>query len=243
MKAIRERITDFLLDLQATGYNIRWVQGLFRVEDGKEYIKFYDTQTMKDLGRVETTLETLHLDDPGDIIREMKYPLLDEETRRKHIEGMVKVDPSYAKYLEPEPEEEEPESYEEQAERIAKELGVRIETEYRGWDYHFYGDTQKRAIFAVKIIREETEEREERAYSLRFGQSIAAGQQPPTIYDILACVQKYCPGEDLQEFCDNFGYDIEDEATEGIYELVQQEYEGMCYLFSEEELEKLSEIA
>lgn len=246
---MKKAIELFLLDLQATGYNIRWVQGTIRykLREGeiKGVIMMYDTQTDEDLGEIvisRTEADEVERDNNiGDIIREVKYPLLDPETLKRHLEGCMKAAPGiYSKYLQPEEEEL---SYDEQAEKIAKELGLTLNVKPVGYGYHFIGDKEKRHIFRCELIRAETEEENERSYSFRFGQSIASGAEEPTMYDVLACLQKYNPGDTLQEFCDEFGYDPEDEITEGIYELVLEEWEAMEAMFSEEELERLHEIS
>lgn len=54
-------------------------------------------------------------------------------------------------------------------------------TKYR-YRYHFAEDTTKRAIFTC------TFKRNGRQFSLKFGQSIAAGSTPPEAYNVLACL-------------------------------------------------------
>jgi hypothetical protein len=78
-------------------------------------------------------------------------------------------------------------------------------------------------------------------YSFKFGQSIAEGSNEPTLYDVLACLQKYDVGT-FEDFCGNFGYDEDSRKAEKIYKAVCKEYEGMQRLFNEEELELLQEI-
>jgi len=64
---------------------------------------------------------------------------------------------------------------------------------------------------------------------------------PPTNYDILACLQKYDVGT-FENFCGDFGYDIEDITVENTYNAVTNEYKNMTMLFTDSELEMLSEI-
>lgn len=65
--------------------------------------------------------------------------------------------------------------------------------------------------------------------------------QEPTIYSVLACLTKHDPG-DLQEFCDEFGYDIDSKKAEKVYNAVLDEFNNMKMLFSDNELEILQEI-
>lgn len=66
--------------------------------------------------------------------------------------------------------------------------------------------------------------------------------EEPTMYDILACLTKYDP-ETFEVFCDNFGYNIDSSRAKKTYKAVVKEWDKMCSLFSDEELEVLNEIA
>jgi len=63
----------------------------------------------------------------------------------------------------------------------------------------------------------------------------------PTAYDILACLSGYEPGT-FRQWCDEYGYDTDSMKAHKIYMAVQEEWEGMCRLFTAEEREKLAEI-
>jgi hypothetical protein len=63
----------------------------------------------------------------------------------------------------------------------------------------------------------------------------------PTLYDVLACLQKYDVGM-FEDFCSEFGYDIDSSRAKKTYIAVVKEYNKMCSLFTDEELELLSEI-
>ena len=61
-------------------------------------------------------------------------------------------------------------------------------------------------------------------------------------YDILACLNvSYC--EDHEDFCDEFGYDIDSIRGRDVYLAVQKESKNLKRLFTEEQLEQLNEIA
>lgn len=53
----------------------------------------------------------------------------------------------------------------------------------------------------------------------------------PTAYDILACISKYEPGA-LCDFCDEFGYEC-DEETEELYREVCREYNEVERVFGD----------
>lgn len=63
----------------------------------------------------------------------------------------------------------------------------------------------------------------------------------PTSYDVLACLTKYDPGS-LENFCDEFGYDLDSKSAEKIYNAVREEYLNVCALFGQDEMEQLIEI-
>lgn len=63
----------------------------------------------------------------------------------------------------------------------------------------------------------------------------------PTAYDVLACLTKCDPGT-LEDFCDEFGYDLDSKKAEMVYNAVKDEYNNLCMLFSDEEIAQLIEI-
>jgi len=64
----------------------------------------------------------------------------------------------------------------------------------------------------------------------------------PTLYDVLACVQKYEVGT-FEYFCSEFGYEMDSISAKKIYKAVVKEYDKMCSLFSNDELEVLQLIS
>ena len=64
---------------------------------------------------------------------------------------------------------------------------------------------------------------------------------PPTNYDILACLTKYEVGT-FEDFCYNFGYSEDSRTAEKIYKKVCEEYDNVCKIWSDEEIEELQEI-
>ncbi|MCK5132390.1 MAG: hypothetical protein KAR40_09610 [Candidatus Sabulitectum sp.] len=63
----------------------------------------------------------------------------------------------------------------------------------------------------------------------------------PTPYSVLACITKHDP-ETFEDFCSNFGYDTDSRSAEKTYKAVSDEYKSLQTLFTEEELEVMSEI-
>ena len=61
-------------------------------------------------------------------------------------------------------------------------------------------------------------------------------------YDILACLDA-CFYEDFVDFCNCYGYDIEDEKTKTTYRAVKKQDKQLRRLYNESELEALSRIA
>ena len=100
---------------------------------------------------------------------------------------------------------------------------------------HFSGDTQKRYVFKCKIARGR------KSFTVDFGQSINRGAEEPSLDEIMECLQKYDVGS-FEDFCSDFGYDEDSRTAERIYKAVCKEFENMSRLFSEDELQILSNI-
>lgn len=63
----------------------------------------------------------------------------------------------------------------------------------------------------------------------------------PTEYSVLACLQKYDVGT-FEDFCSEFGYDEDSKKAEKTYNAVVKEYDNVCKIWSDEEIEQLQEI-
>jgi hypothetical protein len=63
----------------------------------------------------------------------------------------------------------------------------------------------------------------------------------PTAYDVLACLTKYDVGT-FENFCSEFGYDTDSIKAEKTYNAVLNEWQNVCALFSDTEIEQLQEI-
>lgn len=63
----------------------------------------------------------------------------------------------------------------------------------------------------------------------------------PSSYDILTCLTKYDP-DTFENFCSEFGYDTDSRKAEKTYKAVFNEWQNICMLFTDEEIEHLQEI-
>lgn len=124
--------------------------------------------------------------------------------------------------------------YTEQANQFLAATNTKYSAKFHRCGYHFAEDTTKRYIFTC------TFKRNGRQFSLKFGQSIAAGNTLPEAYDVLACLQKFDVGS-FEDFCSEYGYE-QTKANERIYKAVCKEFEKVSSFWTEEELEKLREI-
>lgn len=63
----------------------------------------------------------------------------------------------------------------------------------------------------------------------------------PTPYDVLTCLTKYDPGT-FEDFCGDFGYDEDSRAAERTYNAAKHEFNQLQTLYSDAELELMTEI-
>lgn len=116
--------------------------------------------------------------------------------------------------------------YERQAETFMKKTHTKIKIEYEKYDYHFYGDDIRRNIYKVII------KRNGKQMTIHFGQSYINTElgNPPSYYDILACLTKDDPGN-LYDFCACFGYAWDDENAQRTHKLCEREWQKVNNLF------------
>lgn len=132
--------------------------------------------------------------------------------------------------------------YNQGAYKIAEALNLKMKVKHHSYGKHWEGDTDNRHRFKVTLFKEgKGINNSPKQYSFKFGQSIAEGSNEPTLYDVLACLQKYEVGT-FEDFCGEFGYDEDSRSAKKIYKAVLREYANMERLFTEEELEILQEI-
>lgn len=124
--------------------------------------------------------------------------------------------------------------YEKQANDFAQKHGVKLK-ELSMRVGSMWGEKQQRCIFKMRLSRNR------RSYTFDFGQSLANGSETPTMYDVLACMQKYDVGS-FEDFCHEFGYDEDSRKAERTYKAVCREYAAMERLFGDV-MDELQEIA
>ena len=117
-------------------------------------------------------------------------------------------------------------NYQQTANEFANKYGIEFSSEYIKFARYFHEDKEPRAIFQC-ILKRNNEE-----YKFKFGQSIFNGMEDPELYDILACLTKYDP-IDLDNFCDEYGFNKNDTLIEARYKRVQDEYDNVNRLFGD----------
>jgi len=133
--------------------------------------------------------------------------------------------------------------YEQQAKDFCAKYNVNFTATFIKNGKHFSDDDKNRDIYLILLSRNGKD------FDFKFGQSIrnsaktvleAMRRIKPTRYDVLASITKYDPGT-LENFCYEFGYDIDSKKTEKIYNAVQEEYKNIINLFGDI-MEELNEI-
>lgn len=81
------------------------------------------------------------------------------------------------------------------------------------------------------------------AYNMQANKELAAKKKAavPSVYDVLACLQKCDPGT-FENFCSDYGYDEDSRTAIRVYLAVQNEYTQLTRLFTPEQMEELAEI-
>jgi len=127
--------------------------------------------------------------------------------------------------------------YTKQAEKFIKDVNAKVTIEYVEYGKHFDDDKEERNIYRITI------KRNGKSFTFKFGDSINNTQngEEPSVYDVLACVQKYDCGT-FENFCSEFGYDTDSRKAEKTYKAVCREFKGINRVFGDV-LEQLQEIA
>lgn len=116
--------------------------------------------------------------------------------------------------------------YDKMAKDFAAKTGTRLtilDQDYKVMEN--WGDNRPRCVFRCRLSRKG------QSYTFEFGQSIAAGGKRPTMYDVLACLQKWDVGT-FPDFCEEFGYPYGPTARK-IYDAVVREYKAVLRLFGD----------
>lgn len=115
-------------------------------------------------------------------------------------------------------------SYEENAIKFATNNQIKFQILETSYGKHFVNDTEERYIFKIRLSHKRN------SYTFNFGQSIVDGAKEPSLYDVLACLQKNEVGT-FENFCADFGYDEFDKNSKRIYKNVCKEFEGVEIVF------------
>lgn len=133
--------------------------------------------------------------------------------------------------------------YTKQAKDFLKATKTRFKIAFVEHGEHFVDDTETRDIFKASFTRDN------RSFSVRFGQSIAlstcTGAHIPNEYDVLACLTKF-PVDSFNTFCDDFGYNMctlsDYPKVKKIYNAVKKEYANVCKIWDAKEIKRLQSI-
>lgn len=125
-------------------------------------------------------------------------------------------------------------NYQKHAIEFAKKHGITLEVLDQEYRKYFAEDRQARWVFTLRLRRKGKQ------YTFTFGQSIAAGGEEPSMYDVLASITKYDP-EDFENFCSEFGYSDDSISALKIYKSVVKEYKAVERLFGDI-IDELDEI-
>lgn len=123
------------------------------------------------------------------------------------------------------------------AEAFQMATGLKFSARFVKNDKYFPDDKEARNIYKITLRHRG------RTYSFKFGQSIAESwtHKAPDLYSVLASITKEDPGT-LEEFCSNYGYNLDSRKAEKVYKAVKEEFLNVCRLFNEEELSRLRDI-
>jgi hypothetical protein len=129
--------------------------------------------------------------------------------------------------------------YEKQSRDFLTKHNISFKAVFKGdkcplWDdpKHIHGD---RYLITLK--------RDKRQYSFSFWNSLRDKQEgnTPTPYAVLTCIEKYDYGT-FEDFCCEFGYDIDSRKAEKTYKEVVKQYKKVVAFFTASEIEELQEI-
>ena len=140
--------------------------------------------------------------------------------------------------------------YTKQAQKFLKDNETRLNINFIKTGKHFKDDEEERDLYHFVLSNSNG------IYAAQFGDSIqntryrASGKtiannklawKKPGVYDILSCLTGYNP-ENFEYFCASYGYDNDSISALETYKEAQAEYDGLKAMFTDEQLEQLSEI-
>lgn len=129
-------------------------------------------------------------------------------------------------------------NYNDQAIAFLNETNTSFTAKFKANKKYFDDDKEPRDVYRITL------KNDLHTYRFDFGHSINNsnnGLTPSAAYDVLACITKYDPYS-FEDFCADFGYDIDSRKAEKIYKSVCKEWENIQQLFTKEQIEVLQEI-
>ena len=128
--------------------------------------------------------------------------------------------------------------YTERAEKFLTDNKTKMSVHFVKHDVYFTDEEDARDIFRITFVREGVRR------SFLFGQSqndsTGNGDNPPTAYDVLTCLEKY-GFETFEDFCGEFGYDTDSRKALKTFKAVNREAQKVHDLWNDC-LEELCEI-
>lgn len=130
------------------------------------------------------------------------------------------------------------EKHEKQAKDFLAKNNAKMTIKFLDCTKKFWGENGRYYHNQYKVIITRNGKR----MTITFTDSIYNTQngEEPTEYDILACLQKYDVGS-FEDFCYEFGYDIDSRKAEKTYKAVVKEYNNVERVFGDI-IEELQEI-
>ena len=129
--------------------------------------------------------------------------------------------------------------YEKNAFELAEKYNIEKKILHKEFIKYFPGDKEERDVYTIRLTSPFY------SYVFTFGDSIANTNKnlnigfngmsikTPSFYDLFACTQKYEVPEDIDEFCQEFGYtaDYGKKNLIKLHEAVKEEYKNFSSLF------------
>lgn len=118
------------------------------------------------------------------------------------------------------------------AKNFLKSCNAKMSISFKRYGRHFADDKDFRNIYNIRI------DRNGKTFKFTFGDSVynTNNGKRPTVYDVLACLQKYEVGS-LDDFINDFGYEVNNKEdlkrVNKLYKAVSREYEKVNRIFGD----------
>lgn len=128
--------------------------------------------------------------------------------------------------------------YTDQAIKFLSDTNTDMTIDFKKWGiYKVFNDNETRGIYKITLWNDKG------SYSFKYGDSVAnfKSNTAPTEYDILCCLDGVIY-DSFTEFCDSFGYDTDSRSAHKIYKAVNKQAKQLNILFTQDQLDQLSEV-